>query len=253
MSIILQIPCDESGKLGRVEIARSLDMTFLDYDLEYDLAFEAMGGDNPSFCLQAYKTWQDNPMGFLCGSGLVPVAHLGVMSCGLVREAVPIVEAAIGRNDEHLSCLKYALGLADVCGKQFRRVRRDISRVYHWQQDLTKAWNARVSGGKRSYEMPGFGEQILVDAALNCADMVTKFWERMEWNEGWSQPPSQPCIIAEMVRNGIASTTYRNLGLYHPEGFRGLLTPVHPGLVDELTRISRMEAEWAVKILEGLK
>ena len=247
MSVILHIPC-EDGKLGRVEITRSLDMIFLDHEIEYDIAYEAMGG-RPSFCSQALQQWLDHPMGFICGSGLVPVHHLGVVACGLVRQAIPIIDAAIA--PETKSCLKYALGLASVCEKQFIKPRRDISRVYHWKQDLTRAWNSRVSGARRYGEMPLFGEDMLVDAALACSVMVMDYWDHVEQHRGWHRPPGNPGAIAEYVRDAITWVLY-DQSYHHPEGFRGLMKQPPPDLVEKLNEVSRMEAVWAVEILEKL-
>lgn len=148
MGVILHIPC-EDGKLSRIEITPALDMTFLDCDINYEIAFHAMGGE-PSICYQADEAWRDNPLGFMLLSGLVPALHLGVVACGLVRKAIPIVEAATKLDNGVPNCLRPAMGLASVCERQLKQFRRDISKLHHWKQDLIHAWNSRVTGALKS-------------------------------------------------------------------------------------------------------
>jgi len=249
LSVILHIPCDEEGALSRVEITRSLDMTFLDHDIVYDQSIVAFGG-NPSICLGAYETWQEAPMWFLCNSGFVQVPYLGIISCGIVRRSIKVVRDA--NPGVSMSCLKHALGLVNICEKQFRKLRRDVSRVYHWKQSLTGAWNARVSGGRKREEMPSFGEAKLVSAAILCFDMVMDHWDHLDrYPPGWAYPPEYPHAICQMARHAIASVTFKG-STWHPEGFKGLMEQMPPDLTAELKRIARMEASWAVEILEGL-
>lgn len=253
MGVILQIPCNKEGKLCRAEITRSLDMRFLDYDLEYDIAFEAMGGDL-SLCSRAYKFWQDDPLGFICASGFIPVPQLGVVSCGLVCKAIPVVEKFVESRGEPLECFKNALDLASICGKQFRQARREIVKVYHLKQDLTKAWNARMGIVRSSLgkiKMPAMGEEMLVDAALACSDMVGEFWEYIEQNEKWPGALSHPLIIARLVNRAIVSEA-SEVAKRHSEWFKGAALQTPSDLAEELNRMARMEAEWAVEILEGL-
>lgn len=250
MGVILHLHCEED-KLSRVEITKSLDINFLDHDIEYDIAFDAMGG-SPSLCYQAYKEWQDNPLGFILGSGLIPVLHLGVVSCGLVRKAIPIVESATKADSVTPSCLRPAMGLAGICERQLKQFRRDISKLHHWKQDLVHAWNDRVSGAQKRTNPPSFGEDKLVDAALECYAMVMGYWDLQEQNKSWTKPPAQSYTIAELVRNSIASATYKHVH-DHPDGIKGLLTVMTPEFAEELIRISRMEAGWAVEILEGIR
>lgn len=59
-----------------------------DYDLEVDLAFEALGGDS-SLVMDVMQYWEDDPIGFLCGKAqVIPIKDCGVAAWSWAREAV---------------------------------------------------------------------------------------------------------------------------------------------------------------------
>lgn len=202
MGVILKIPC-EDGRLVDVEITRGLEMFFHDYDIEYDLAMQEFG-EEPSFCAVALMTWRQDPMRFICESGLIPIQKLGVVTCKLA-------EHGIGRVQEHVDfiCYKNALGLIKACESAFRSQKALLNRVYHRRQDLTQCWNRCITKRRVSLKpMPTYSETAIVNIAERCADFVFSFWKHREMIGGYPKPPTEPCEIMDAVSKAVSTVTY---------------------------------------------
>lgn len=252
MSATIKIPCEE-GKLIDVEITENLDMFFPDYDIEYDLSM-AEFGEEPSFCVAALMEWQHDPMQFICGSGLVPIAKLGIITCKLAMQAIETVQKSV-----NFICFNESVKLIKACERSWRSDKRALlNRIYHHRQNLTKCWNKCII--KRQSvrtQMPTFSESSIVNIAEQCANFVFSFWINKEMIGGYDRPSQEPCEIAKSAREAISSVTWIGSGhtgssIDFRHYFIDRTYSIPEELINELKSIRQAQAVLSVKILEIL-
>lgn len=248
MGVILKFPCEDS-RLIDVEITRDLEMIFHDYDIDYDLSMIEFG-EEPSFCAEALMVWRNDPMTFICESGLIPIQKLGIVICRLAENGIGLVQ-------EHADfiCYKNALSLIRACESAFRSKKALLNRVYHRRQDLTQCWNRCITKRRVSSKpMPTYSETAIVSIAEQCADFIFSFWKHKETIGGYEKPPREPCDIADAISKAISTVTYkgehREFKKYFDIVSSGMGMPMD--LWDEIIRINVEQARLSVEILETL-
>lgn len=251
MGIVLKLP-NKDGTLIDIEITQDLDIFFLDYDLECDL-LRAELGEGPTICSAAYMEWLSDPMNFLCGSGLVQVEKIGIITCGLALHAI-----RIARMTSDFECFDASEKLVRTCQKTWQKTlshkKTLLKSVYEGRQDLIYCWNRCINyRNKRDQEMPSFGHDLTVTMALLCAKFILDFWGMVELQGGYTSYPKEPCEVSRIARNVIAASTY---DVHDPWfNFKHLMesaADLPDDLIEELSRINREQAQISVSILETL-
>jgi hypothetical protein len=251
MGVHIKIPA-EDGRMIDVEITNNLDMIFYDYDIAYDQGSVEFGYA-PSFCLSAFRMWDEHPMSFICNSGLFSITSLGVVSCRLAQEALRIVSSK-----ESFECFEEAGKLIDVCLRNWNSKTVAIKGLHHARQSMTQCWNKAVRKRRGDYEtppsVPSFASKEVVDMAEECANFVTHFWTTIEMTSGFAHYPEHPCRIIDSAQHAIASALYVPTGQgFGFTDFSVLLDQMPEDLEKLLEKIEYDQAKIAVKILGATK
>lgn len=118
MSLTIYIPCSES-ELVEAVILNSGEMVFSDYDIEFDILAHDMG-DEPTICAEAYITWENDPLNFICSSGLFPIELTGSILSLWCKEAV----RKAGKRLKKIKCYKEAMRNAKTCSKFWSAIKK---------------------------------------------------------------------------------------------------------------------------------
>lgn len=200
MSIVLKIPCVEDQLLD-VEVDRDLNMTFLNYDIDYDILMESMG-DAPAECLKILWQWREHPLSILFGGCGIPISELGIVCCHLTLDALRQISST-----SSFKCFKSAEQLTKACLRSWKSKNPSLGKIYQYKHDLRSCWNKKVSEHKELSTQPTFAEERIVEAAEQCSEFVSDFWLAVTYG-GYRQVPQDPRIISKTCRQAVASTQY---------------------------------------------
>lgn len=251
MSIFLQLPCEEDG-LATIEITNDGEMVFVEYDIEQDIVLEEMGYE-AGLCLSVLRSWERDPIAFLCRSDVIPTNLLGFVTCQWAADAVEENKRSI---NEDLGCGAEIRALLTAC-RRFWSAKRGmpIKRVYSSKQRLLKCWNSYVSRMREGLAGLGFrapfGTDRAIQAVLGCSSTVIEYVNEVEMVGGLKEPLKEPCNVATAAMQSIVIHNPSVTIHRHPfESDYKIFTESAWMIQDEIDETNQELALSALKVLE---
>ena len=182
----LLIPC-EAPELTPAIIDNDGDMIFPDYDIETDMIAVELG-DDPSFCADAFIAWNNNPLHFICASGLFPIDLTGSILALWCQEAARKARKQL----KEAHCFKETVALTNECAKFWRSRRYNLKKIRQSKLDLVRAWNSyvrKVTGGYSGAQyLKSAIEHKAINAALDNYRYIQDYVTQTEMVGGVTEP-----------------------------------------------------------------
>jgi len=97
MSVVFRVLCDDS--VHEIEITDSLEVVFLDHDVEFDYA-EFQLGERPTECVQLLRRWEDNPINVIVDDLSLSQGLLSELALIWAEHFIPYLREQDGWNEE---------------------------------------------------------------------------------------------------------------------------------------------------------